>query len=78
MGVFLLQTEIAKRLHFEYSTPKKKTFAAFHSPIDVEDANGFEEIEAPKAPLRKSKSMLDGGKLASISVALFASMDKEQ
>ena len=77
MGVFLLQTEIAKRLHFEYSTPKKKTFVAFHSPIGVEDANGFEEIEAPKAPLRKSKSRLNGGKLASISVALFASMDEQ-
>ncbi|TKY71626.1 F-box protein [Spatholobus suberectus] len=70
-------TLMAKELHFEYSTPKKKTFA-FLTPFDLEDANGFQEIEAPNAPLRKSKSRLNGKKLADISVALFAFMDEEQ
>ncbi|XP_027347737.1 F-box protein At1g61340-like [Abrus precatorius] len=71
-------TEIARRLHFEYSTPKKKTFA-LRSPFGVEGAGGgFEEIEAPNAPLRKSKSRLSGKNLAGISVALFASSNEEQ
>lgn len=70
-------TKIAKELHFEYSTPKKKTFA-FHTSLDVEDENGFEEIEAPNAPLRKSWSRLNGRDLASISTTLFPSMDEEQ
>ncbi|KAL1365049.1 hypothetical protein HN51_013155 [Arachis hypogaea] len=69
--------EVAKRFHFEYSTPKKKTFDSFHSSINFNDAKGFEEIVTPKAPLRKSKSRLNSGKLASISVALFASDDEQ-
>lgn len=73
--VLLLQTEIARDFHFEYSTPKKKTFG-FRSPFDIEDANEFEEIEAPKAPLRKSvKSRLSGKNLGGISVALFGSTE---
>ncbi|XP_061350530.1 F-box protein At1g61340-like [Gastrolobium bilobum] len=68
-------TQIAKEMHFEYSTPKKKTFACLQ-PIDLEDASGLQEIEAPNAPLRKSKSRLSGRNLASISVALFASTEE--
>ncbi|RDX75772.1 F-box protein, partial [Mucuna pruriens] len=76
--VLLLQTEIARRMHFEYSTPKKKTFV-IRRPLDIEGAGGFEEIEAPNAPLRrKPKSKLSGKNLASISVALFASTDEEE
>ncbi|RDY12736.1 F-box protein, partial [Mucuna pruriens] len=67
---------IAKKLHFEYRTPKKKT-SAFLTPFDMEDVNEFQEIEAPNAPLKKSKSRLNGKKLADISIALFASMDEE-
>ncbi|KAF7803550.1 F-box protein [Senna tora] len=69
---------IAKQWHFEYSTPKKKT-PAFRTPIEMEEANEFPEIEveAPNAPMRKSKSRLSGRKLADISVALFASTDEE-
>ncbi|KAJ1388097.1 F-box-like domain superfamily [Sesbania bispinosa] len=68
-------TEIAKKLHFEYSTPKKKIFA-FRTPLDLqEDGSGFQEIETPKAPLRKSKSRLSGRNLAGISVALFSSTE---
>ncbi|KAK7327969.1 hypothetical protein VNO77_22063 [Canavalia gladiata] len=69
-------TLIAKEWHFEYSTPKKKSFT-FQNPFSMEDANRFQEIEAPNAPLRKSRSRFNEKKLASISVALFASMDEE-
>ncbi|MED6145141.1 hypothetical protein PIB30_022284 [Stylosanthes scabra] len=69
--------EVAKRFHFEYNTPKKKTFDSFHCSLNFNDAKGFEEIAAPKAPLRKYKSRLSDGKLASISVALFASNDEQ-
>lgn len=66
------QTLVAKELHFEFSTPKKKTFALL-TPIDME-----KEIEAPNAPapLKNPKSRLQGRKLSSL--ALFASMDEEQ
>ncbi|OIV94337.1 hypothetical protein TanjilG_21677 [Lupinus angustifolius] len=63
-------SKMAKRLHFEYSTPKKKTFA-FHTAIDMEHVNGFEDIEAPSAPLRKYRSTLNGKNLSSISIVLF-------
>ncbi|XP_057433403.1 F-box protein At1g61340-like [Lotus japonicus] len=65
-------TLVAKEMHFEFSTPKKKTFALI-SPVDME-----EEIEAPNAPLplKNPKSRLQGRKLSSL--ALFASMDEEQ
>ncbi|QCD76686.1 F-box protein At1g61340-like [Vigna unguiculata] len=58
-------TLIAKDLHFEYSTPKKKTFAFLHPNADVS-----KEIETPKAPLRKSKSRWNAN-LADITMALF-------
>lgn len=64
------QTVIAKQWHFQYSTPKKKTFVS-GTPINVEYGNDFDTIEAPNAPLRKSKSRLNARKLADISVALF-------
>ncbi|XP_047161626.1 F-box protein At1g61340-like [Vigna umbellata] len=62
-------TLIAKDLHFEYSTPKKKTFAFLH-PSDLDNADVFKEIETPKAPLRKSKSRWNAN-LADITTALF-------
>lgn len=65
------QTLIAKQWHFEYSTPKKKKIPAFRTPIAMEDADEFLEIEAPNAPMRKSKSRLSKRKLTDISVALF-------
>ncbi|CAJ2678421.1 F-box protein at1g61340-like protein [Trifolium pratense] len=62
-------SEIAKQMHFEFSTPKKNTVAV-RSPFDIE--NGFDEIEAPNAPmLKKSKPILCANKLAGISVSLF-------
>ncbi|KAK7319606.1 hypothetical protein RJT34_04329 [Clitoria ternatea] len=69
--------EIARRLHFEYSTPKKKTFA-IRSPFDVEGSGWYDEIEPPSAPLRKSSSRLSGKNLAGVSVALFASTNEGQ
>lgn len=70
--VLLLQTEIARQTNFEYRTPKKKTFS-ISKPYGVEG----EEIEAPNAPLRKPKSKLIGKNLSSITMALFASPNKE-
>jgi hypothetical protein len=63
-------SEIAKQMHFEFSTPKKNTVVV-RSPFDIE--NGFDEIEAPNAPmlLKKSKPRLSAKKLAGISVSLF-------
>lgn len=63
--------EIAKQMHFEFSTPKKSSVAV-RSPFDIE--NGFDdEIEAPNAPMmsKKSKTRLSAKKLAGISVSLF-------
>ncbi|KAK7412272.1 hypothetical protein VNO78_03724 [Psophocarpus tetragonolobus] len=70
-------TLIAKELHFEYSTPKKRSLT-FLNRFDLENANGLKEIQAPNAPLRKSKSRLNGKKLADISLALFSFMDEEE
>lgn len=70
---------MAKKLHFDVSTPKKKTFV-FLNPFDFEDTNGFKKNEAPNVPLtkEKSKSRLNGKKLdANISQVLFAFMDEE-
>ncbi|OIV96132.1 hypothetical protein TanjilG_13064 [Lupinus angustifolius] len=68
-------TLIAKKTHFEYSTPKKNTFA-FHDPIVIENAE-VHEIEAPNAPLRKSNLRLNGKKFDDISVNLFDIMEEE-
>lgn len=69
--VLLLQTEVA-RIHFEYNTPRKKTFA-IRAPFGTDDASEFEDIEPPSAPLRKKpKSRFSGKDLSGISMALFA------
>ncbi|CAH1415741.1 unnamed protein product [Lactuca virosa] len=60
---------IAKKLHFEYNTPKK--IPAFRSTIEPSSLE-FDEIGAPRQ-LRVARSRLDRKKLASISVALFTS-----
>ena len=73
------QTLVAKKMHFEYSTPTKSL--AFRNSIDLGDVEkDFEEIEAPNAPkqIRTCQSRLRGKKLADISVALFSSPDEEQ
>ncbi|KAM0048764.1 putative F-box-like domain superfamily protein [Helianthus debilis subsp. tardiflorus] len=67
---------IAKKLHFAYSTPTK--VPAFRCSIDPSEFDG-DEIEAPNAPRqsRVARSRLDKKKLASLSVALFASDEDE-
>ncbi|CAL0334382.1 unnamed protein product [Lupinus luteus] len=67
-------TLIAKRTHFQYKTPKKKTFVSY-DPIN--NANESHDIEAPNAPLRKSKSRLNRNKFDDISVNLFDIMAEE-
>ncbi|XP_019440299.1 PREDICTED: uncharacterized protein LOC109345635 isoform X4 [Lupinus angustifolius] len=67
-------TLIAKGTYFEYRTPKKKTFV-FYDPIN--NANRSHDIEAPNAPLRKSKSRLNRNKFDDISVNLFDFMVEE-
>ncbi|KAL2561504.1 hypothetical protein AAZV13_20G085700 [Glycine max] len=52
-----IHAEVARRMLFEYCTPKKKIYA-IPKPFDIEGAGGFEEIDTPKAPLRKPKSKL--------------------
>ncbi|CAL0309422.1 unnamed protein product [Lupinus luteus] len=69
-------TLIARGTHFQYRTPKKKLFA-FYDPIDMDNANGFHEIEAPNAPLRKSNLMLNVKKLDVISIKLFDLKEEE-
>ena len=68
----LLLAEVARRMHFEYSTPKNITLAIPKS-FDIEGATRLEEINTPKAPFRKPKLKPIGKNLASIPVALFAS-----
>ncbi|KAG4960524.1 hypothetical protein AAZX31_13G228800 [Glycine max] len=71
-------TTVVKKLHFDISTPKKKTFG-FLNPFDLEDVNGFEEIEAPNRVLRKAKSRLNRKKLDdNVLQVLFAFMDEDQ
>ncbi|KAG4948400.1 hypothetical protein JHK82_041583 [Glycine max] len=77
--LFNVSRTIREKLHFDVSTPKKKTFV-FLNPFDFEDTNGFKKNEAPNVPLtkEKSKSRLNGKKLdANISQVLFAFMDEE-
>ncbi|OIV91635.1 hypothetical protein TanjilG_09047 [Lupinus angustifolius] len=69
-------TLIAKGTHFEYRTPKKK-LVALYDPTDMDNANGFHEIEAPNAPLRKSNFKLSGKKFDDISINLFELMEEE-
>ncbi|KAL4585522.1 hypothetical protein LXL04_010144 [Taraxacum kok-saghyz] len=65
---------IAKKLHFEYSTPKK--VPAFRSTIEPSSTE-FDEIGAPRQS-RVAHSRLDRKKLAALSVALFTSDDEDQ
>lgn len=67
------QTLIAKRLHFEFSTPRKTL--PFRNVFDVDT----DEVEPPNAPkLSKiTRSRLSRKRLAEISVALFASDGEE-
>lgn len=71
------QTLIAKRLHFEFSTPRKTL--PFRSAFDMEDLGDSNEVEPPNAPklLKIARSRLSRKKLAEISVALFASDGEE-
>ena len=78
MGFVNWQTLIAEQWHFAYSTPRKTL--GFQDSIYSEDFSEFNEVEAPNAPkqARITRSRLTGKKLADISVALFASPDKDQ
>ncbi|XP_047333368.1 F-box protein SKIP27-like [Impatiens glandulifera] len=79
---------VAKKWHFEYSTPKK--IAAFRNSMDLDGGGGDDdddvsscEIEAPNAPRqirRRIRSCLSGRKkkLGDISVALFTSSSSEE
>ncbi|KAJ8759174.1 hypothetical protein K2173_004181 [Erythroxylum novogranatense] len=70
-------TLIAKKLHFEYSTPRK--VRAFRCSVNFENPNELGEIEAPNAPKqsRSHRSRLSKRSLADISVALFSSPTKK-
>lgn len=50
--MYKMQVVIAKKWHFEYSTPKK--IPAFRCSLNSEDfpSSDFDEIEAPNAPKR--------------------------
>lgn len=65
-------TIVAKKWHFEFSTPTKSTFS-MRNFNDVAPSDDVEEIEAPNAPIisRTHKSQLSKKKLISISKALF-------
>ncbi|CAI9292685.1 unnamed protein product [Lactuca saligna] len=71
---------IAKKLHFEYSTPKK--IPAFRCSLNLEEfpSRDFDEIEAPNAPKqsRVSRSRLTKKNLAAITVSLFASYPSDE
>ncbi|KAF3642415.1 hypothetical protein CQW23_32620 [Capsicum baccatum] len=70
-------TLVAKRWHFEYSTPRKTLgFMNATFPLNWSESN---DVEVPNAP-RQSKfprTRLSQKKLADISVALFTSDDEE-
>ncbi|CAL5183364.1 unnamed protein product [Lathyrus oleraceus] len=60
-------TLIVKESHFQFSTPKKKTY---------DSSDKSPEIEAPKAPLKKSKeSKFSAEELSDISTVLFCVTD---
>ncbi|XP_019169630.1 PREDICTED: F-box protein At1g61340-like [Ipomoea nil] len=64
-------TMIAKKLHFEYSTPRKTMDS--QNLIGFEDSMDYNEVEAPNAPrqTRVPKLRLSHKKLSGIAVALF-------
>ncbi|KAH0721850.1 hypothetical protein KY289_004894 [Solanum tuberosum] len=70
-------TLVAKRWHFEYSTPTKTL--GFKHAIDIDNWSESNDVEVPNAP-RQSKFLrarLSRKKLADISVALFTSDSEE-
>ncbi|CAN4117436.1 unnamed protein product [Withania somnifera] len=70
-------TLVAKRWHFEYSTPRKTL--GFKNATDMENWGECDDAEVPNAP-RQSKFLrtrLSQKKLADISVALFTSDGEE-
>lgn len=69
---------IAKKWHFEYTTPKK--IPAFRCSLNLDEfpSSDFEEIEPPNAP-KQSRVCVTRKKSSSICVSLFASSaDKNQ
>ncbi|XP_009606394.1 F-box protein SKIP27 [Nicotiana tabacum] len=70
-------TLIAKKMHFEFSTPRKTL--PFRNAFDMEDSGNSDEVEPPNAPKlpKIARSRLSRKKLAEISVALFASDAEE-
>ncbi|CAH9133699.1 unnamed protein product [Cuscuta epithymum] len=69
-------TLVAKKWHFEYSTPRKTVgFKNRNCTGKSKWSDVVDEVEAPNAPLRQfrvPKSRLNGKKLADLSVELFA------
>ncbi|XP_019181050.1 PREDICTED: F-box protein At1g61340-like [Ipomoea nil] len=65
-------TMIAKKWHFEYSTPRK-TMDSQNVVVGFEDSMDYNEVEAPNAPrqTRVPKLRLSHKKLSGIAVALF-------
>ncbi|XP_072957358.1 F-box protein At1g61340-like [Typha angustifolia] len=70
-------TLIARELHFAFSTPLAKRVFKTKNEAGEEDDEFGDSEEAPNAPKQQrfSKSRIDGKRLASITVALFASPD---
>lgn len=67
---FLIQTSVAKELHFAFATPISK-------PVFRDEINDRKEtLNGPKQQ-RIAKSRLHGSKLSSIAVALFTSSEDE-
>nr|GEW82678.1 hypothetical protein [Tanacetum cinerariifolium] len=73
---------IAKKWHFEYSTPKK--IPAFRCSLNLEEfpQSNYEDVEAPNAPKqsRKFHPGLSRKNMAAVRVSLFAlpPLDKNQ
>ncbi|KAK4364222.1 hypothetical protein RND71_015580 [Anisodus tanguticus] len=79
-GNSLLQkckTLVAKRWHFEYSTPRKTL--GFKNDTDMENWSEFNDAEVPNAArqLKFPRSRVSRKKLTDISVALFTSDGQE-
>lgn len=70
-------TLVAKRWHFEYSTPRKTV--GFKNATDMENWSECDDAEVPNAPKQSKfpRTRLSRKKLADISVALFTSDDEE-
>ncbi len=77
MVCVLLQTIIAKKWHFAYSTPRK--IRAFRTKIDFSESNeDLDEIEAPNAPRqqRLHRALPSRKNLEEISVNLLDSLEE--